>query len=140
MFYKHLKTMQLPYEKIYLQQKSNVGTKDNIGNNVITWEDIEKLTGSINEVDVEKKNVEGEYDETGERVGVGYTGYFMPFNIDNMQDYRIKRVFTNTTPHTIEYYDIIEYNRNLCFDMFLFPLLMNYNDFKITWLYLQIVL
>lgn len=27
---------------------------------------------------------------------------------------------------------MIEYNKNLCFDMFLFPLLMNYNDVEIT--------
>lgn len=110
MLYNHLKSLMRKDEKIWLQTRT-LGAKSGVGSKRESWADSVPLIGSINETKVEQKNEEGEYDSTGVRIGVGYTGYFMPFNIPNSQEYRVKRIFEDDD--IVELYDIVEFHPNL---------------------------
>lgn len=101
-----LRRLNRPEEEIVLEKREFSG-KDGLGNQKEVWTEDKELIGIIQVSVKEPKDSEGERDITDEK-----TGYFLPFELPDQQNYRIKRTLLQTTP-IVEVYDIIENSYNL---------------------------
>ncbi len=79
-------------EVISLQQKSET-TKSPIGSKFEKWVDVQELEGRIFETTERVFDSEGDRDHSASPLSsIKTTGYFLPFHIDETQEYRIKRL------------------------------------------------
>jgi hypothetical protein len=110
MLLNQLKRIRPQGETLILQTRV-LGAKDGIGNPTKTWVDGIEIIGVINVLEEKQESdIEGDYDTSAKRMTQAYIGYFMPFDIPDTQDCRIKRVFQDKS---VEIYQIVEFNKNL---------------------------
>ena len=101
------KRISNPGESFYLQKKSTDGQKDEIGNFIETWEDVDLLEGGVQSAEEQSIDPKGR-----QEVILGYRGYFttklhIPQN--ELAIHRIKHTFAGGT----QFFIIREIDRNL---------------------------
>lgn len=102
-------------EVIVLQRKEAT-LRDAIGNQKYSWVNVQTLNGVIREKIERNIDNEGDRDASASPLSsIKTTGYFLPFDIDNTQEYRIKRSLPGSSPIYYKVYhifpDLVRRNR-----------------------------